>query len=205
MFRVELDACDIPYAIAGPDGPLYADFHALRHSYVALLDQAGASLKQAMHLARHSDPKLTMARYGRPQLHDLGAAVAKLPSLLSGSTAPGRQAAAVAATGTDGRGFLVPSSVCTGFVQTDDIQGDRLRLVEAQQQAGGEKEESHNHLAGQVIAANQYQLIPPDSSSGGWDRTTDTRLMKRLCSLPCSCRSRFTLNNLAGASRHCKR
>src|SRR5262249_12636302 len=28
MLRVELDACGIPYAVQGPDGPLYADFHA---------------------------------------------------------------------------------------------------------------------------------------------------------------------------------
>src|SRR5438445_3297 len=75
MLRVDLDTCGIPYAVEGPDGPLFADFHALRHSFVALLDRTGASLKQAMHLARHSDPKLTMRRYGRPQLHDLQAAV----------------------------------------------------------------------------------------------------------------------------------
>jgi hypothetical protein len=46
--------------------------HALRHSHIALLDRSGATLKEAMQLARHSDPKLTMAVYGRAQLHDLG-------------------------------------------------------------------------------------------------------------------------------------
>jgi hypothetical protein len=35
-----------------------------------------------MQLARHSDPKLTMARYGRAQTHDLGEAVNRMPSLL---------------------------------------------------------------------------------------------------------------------------
>ena len=59
----------------GPDGPLYADFHSLRHSYIALLDKSGATLKEAMQLARHSDPKLTMAVYGRA---------------LGGDRAPGR-------------------------------------------------------------------------------------------------------------------
>jgi integrase len=81
MLRIDLDAVGIPYAVEGPDGPLYADFHALRHSFVALLDKASVSLKQAMQLARHSDPKLTMARYGRATLHDLGGAVEKLPDL----------------------------------------------------------------------------------------------------------------------------
>jgi len=65
MLRLELDACGIPDVIEGPNGPLYADFHSLRHSYIALLDKSGATLKEAMQLARHSDPKLTMAVSGR--------------------------------------------------------------------------------------------------------------------------------------------
>jgi integrase len=97
MLRIELDVCGIPYAVEGPDGPLYADFHALRHSYIAMLDKAGVSLKQAMQLARHSDPKLTMAVYGRAQLHDLASAVDRLPSLVP---APPET---LAATGTDGK------------------------------------------------------------------------------------------------------
>src|SRR5205823_1941560 len=49
-----------------------------------MLDQSGATVKEAMQLARHGDPKLTLARYGRMQLHDLSAAVERLPSLVSG-------------------------------------------------------------------------------------------------------------------------
>ena len=52
MLRIDLDAAAIPYAVEGPDGPLYADFHALRHCYIALLDKSGATLKEAMQLAR---------------------------------------------------------------------------------------------------------------------------------------------------------
>src|SRR5205823_1751951 len=115
MLQADLEAVGIPYAVEGPDGALYADFHALRHSYVALLERAGLSLKTAMQLARHSDPKLTMARYGRAQLHDLAAAVDGLPTLLSG---PERQT--VRATGTG------PSvaPVCTGFALASDIPCD---------------------------------------------------------------------------------
>jgi hypothetical protein len=61
----------------------------------------GATPKQAMHLARHSDPKLTMKRYGKPQLHDLRAAVEQFPSLLS--VAPDSEPETMRATGTDGR------------------------------------------------------------------------------------------------------
>lgn len=56
MLRIDLEAAGIAYSVEGPDGPLYADFHALRHSYVALLEKSGATLKEAMQLARHSDP-----------------------------------------------------------------------------------------------------------------------------------------------------
>src|SRR5262245_42830342 len=100
MLRLELDACGIPYAVEGPDGPLYADFHALPHSYVAMLDRTGVTLKEAMALARHSDPKLTMKRYGKPQLHDLGAKIERLPSLRP--TGLATEPAAQSATGTDG-------------------------------------------------------------------------------------------------------
>lgn len=81
LVRHDLAACDppIPYAVDGPAGPLYADFHSLRHTYVSLLEAAGLSVRQAMQLARHSDPKLTLKRYGRLTLLDLGAAVGRLP------------------------------------------------------------------------------------------------------------------------------
>src|SRR5262245_18762080 len=82
--RHDLEEAGIPYAVDGPEGPLYFDFHGLRHSYVLMLDQSGATLKEAMQLARHSDPKLTAARYGRLQLHDLSAAVDRLPPLVAG-------------------------------------------------------------------------------------------------------------------------
>src|SRR5439155_13007923 len=100
MLRIDLDAAGIPYEVPGPDGPLYADFHALRHSYIALLDRAGLTLKQAMQLARHSDPKLTMAVYGRAALHDLGAAVDRLPGLVTKGAEKLRTA--LRATGTEG-------------------------------------------------------------------------------------------------------
>jgi integrase len=36
MLRGDLEAAGIPYAIDGPDGPLFADFHSLRHSYLTM-------------------------------------------------------------------------------------------------------------------------------------------------------------------------
>ena len=171
MFRLDLDAAGIPYVTDGPDGPLYADFHSLRHSFVALLDQSGASLKQAMQLARHSDPRLTMARYGRAQLNDLGATVRRLPSVLGG--AGGGEALEV--TGTDP--FC---QVCTEFVQTSDAGSGGLRLAEADGGRPGEKQSSLNPLPFQGVEADEGRLMLVEESSGGWDRTSDTRLMKPL-------------------------
>jgi integrase len=132
MLRIDLDAAGVPYVTEGPDGPLYADFHALRHSYIALLEKSGVTLKEAMQLARHSDPKLTMAVYGRAQLHDLGRAVERLPDLMRG---PGTEAAALKATGTtDTRGRRhVPQHVPAG-----DAGRDSLRIAESPEGGGVE-------------------------------------------------------------------
>jgi hypothetical protein len=33
---VDLEAAGIPCEVLGPDGPVFADFHAVRHTYVTL-------------------------------------------------------------------------------------------------------------------------------------------------------------------------
>jgi hypothetical protein len=58
----------IPYSVEGPDGPLFADFHALRHSYITALGRGGVDLRTAQELAGHSTPVLT-ARYSHRRLH----------------------------------------------------------------------------------------------------------------------------------------
>jgi hypothetical protein len=99
MLRIDLAAAGIAYVVEGPDGPLFADFHSLRHSFVGMLDRSGATLKTAMQLARHSDPKLTAKRFGRAQLHDLAGAIDKLPPILGPDLTD--EAEASRATGTD--------------------------------------------------------------------------------------------------------
>jgi hypothetical protein len=47
MLKIDLDAADIPYVVDGANGPLFGDFHALRHTYSSMLDKACASLNQA--------------------------------------------------------------------------------------------------------------------------------------------------------------
>ena len=97
MLRIDLETAGIPYVVEGPDGPLCADFHSLRHSFLTLLGKGGVDLRTAQELAGHSTPTLTM-RYSHRRLHDLAVAVEKLPAFLPDATR-GREA--LRATGTD--------------------------------------------------------------------------------------------------------
>jgi integrase len=186
MLRVDLEAAGIPYAIDGPDGPLYADFHALRHSYIALLEKSGATLKEAMQLARHSDPKLTMAVYGRAQLHDLGRAVERLPDLLAGPMPE-----AVAATGTDGNpmptrnkpGAGGPGSgtgAYSALTAPSASGGGRLRVAESTM--GGEPENSigRKPLEIQEVAAGGESQREREASSPSRTRTYNKPVNSRL-------------------------
>jgi hypothetical protein len=91
---------------AGADGFLsyrdsdgrQADFHALRHTYLSRLGRAGVPAKVMQRLARHSTVELTLGRYTHPNVHELAAAVDKLPALPTG---PQPEAVVLRATGTD--------------------------------------------------------------------------------------------------------
>jgi len=76
------------------DAGRYADFHALRHSFITHLGRAGVHPKTHQELARHSTPTLT-ARYTHGFKGDDVAAINALPDLSRSS----QQAAK--ATGTD--------------------------------------------------------------------------------------------------------
>jgi hypothetical protein len=82
MIRRDEAAAGIAYGVTVADGTVrYADFHALRHTYITLLGRSGVSAKEAQALARHSDVNLTLARYTHAALGELGAAVNRLPAL----------------------------------------------------------------------------------------------------------------------------
>ena len=86
MLKEDLEAAGIPYVVKGPDGPLYADFHGLRHTYISLMERAGVGLNDAKELARHSTIVLTKDRYTHADEAGLGAAVNKLA--LPGAAVP---------------------------------------------------------------------------------------------------------------------
>lgn len=77
MLRVDLQAAGI--VVKNEDGVL--DFHALRHSFVSLLAVSNAPVRVVQELARHSDPRLTMAVYSHVTVRETTTALAALPAL----------------------------------------------------------------------------------------------------------------------------
>ncbi len=123
MLRADLEAAGIPYTVEGPDGPLFADFHALRHSYLTLGGRAGIDLRTLQELAGHSNPNLT-ARYSHRRLHDLAGAVERLPSILPTVTNQA-EAGRLAATGTAGAAHLAQPAQQLAHGKPSEISGLR--------------------------------------------------------------------------------
>ncbi len=101
MLTDDLAAAGIAYTVVGPQGTEHRDFHALRNCFISAVIRSGADLKQAMTLARHSDPRLTAGRYARTRSEELTAVVNRTPNLTPAPVAP--SVAPSVAAGDDGR------------------------------------------------------------------------------------------------------
>ena len=77
MIKADLEAAGISYCTAAG----YADFHALRHTFITQLARSGVAPAVAMSLARHSSITLTMDRYTHVVLSDQRSALERLPAL----------------------------------------------------------------------------------------------------------------------------
>jgi len=108
MLRIDLEAAGIAYAVEGPDGPEYADFHSLRHSYLTLGGRSGIDLQTLQEPAGHPKPELT-ARYRHRRLYDLAAAVEKPPNLVPASSST--EEIRLRRTGTDAIAGVLPGVV----------------------------------------------------------------------------------------------
>jgi integrase len=84
LLRRDLEAAGVPYAVDGPEGPLYFDFHALRHWFCTwAANLPGISPKTLLTLTRHGKLEMTLVRYAKKRTQDLRAAVDQLPRPLS--------------------------------------------------------------------------------------------------------------------------
>jgi site-specific recombinase XerC len=121
MLRIDLEAAGIAYAVEGPDGPEYADFHSLRHSYLTLGGRSGIDLRTLQELAGHSKPELT-ARYSNRRIYDLAGAVDKLPNLVPSKPDTNVAEVPLRLTGTDGAVRLKADKSIRLGVVTGDIE-----------------------------------------------------------------------------------
>jgi excisionase family DNA binding protein len=167
MLRLDLEAADIPYAVPGPDGVLYADFHALRHSYLTLGGRAGIDLRTLQELAGHSTPVLT-ARYSHRRLYDLAGAVERLPTILPGDR-PDVQAPALRATGTDDAITDTGGGGCTLVARTADPSGPLLSSAgtEGEGEKGGH--ETTQPLDSQGFCHHGAPAVPSGHQRGRRD------------------------------------
>jgi site-specific recombinase XerC len=100
MLQKDLKAAGIPFV---DDAGLFADFHALRHSFISLLASGNVHPKLAQSLARHSDINLTLSRYSHTILTDEAKALESLPQFPTMfQDAANETAENLRATGTDG-------------------------------------------------------------------------------------------------------
>ena len=83
-----------------------ANFRSRQASYSSRVLDAGANLKEAMLLARHSDPRLTMKTYARVGLVSLSRVLDNMPGT---ECKPAHEAKQAKATGTDDDHCFAPA------------------------------------------------------------------------------------------------
>lgn len=125
MLKVDQEAAGIAYV---DDAGLYADFHALRHSYISLITQGGVHPKLAQKLARHSDINLTMSRYSHTLLVDESEALNVLPEFPSAFDGSDDQRQALRATGTDAADTLPENVLPSGLPEKGAPGGNSVHL-----------------------------------------------------------------------------
>ncbi len=96
VLRADLKAAQVEYCDASGR---YADFHALRHTFISNLAKSGVHPKTAQTLARHGSISLTMDRYTHTNREAESKAINALPSFSGAEHSSGTMALA---TGTDG-------------------------------------------------------------------------------------------------------
>jgi hypothetical protein len=136
-----------------------------------------------MQLARHGDPRLTMAVYGRAQLLDLASAVDRLPSLLTQTPEAGQKV--LQATGTEGRQAggtdATRPATCTDLVQVGDGGSRNLRVVDAADEEGTADDGSLELDDLEGIAGGRGLVMAGEGSSPSRTRTYNKPVNRRAC------------------------
>ena len=158
MLRGDLASAGIPYVVEGADGPLYADFHSLRHSFLTLGGQAGIDLRTLQELAGHSKPEQT-ARYSHRRFNDLASAIGKLPSLGLDPKS--------ALEGSDGASRDVPKDVPTPRIGQHPVA--QVCTIGGSSGLGGASAEGHE-MKGPGAVLHRVASICTNEGDGGRTR-----------------------------------
>lgn len=86
MIRADMETAGIPYRIEGVNGPLFADFHALRHTFVTNVARTDMSVADMMRVTRHSSAELFLRRYAKTTEKRKAECVNQLPDPMTGAT-----------------------------------------------------------------------------------------------------------------------
>jgi site-specific recombinase XerC len=167
MVKVDLAAAGIPYQ---DEAGRYADFHALRHSFISSLDHPDISVKVAQSLARHSSVSLTLDTYAHPKLYNERAAIEKLPQLPNIDAGKVNSSRAVALKkGTDdlpvaGQETVYKKLARNAYSDTDHLSP--VGKVQEEQTAGQEENGNDNNLLSVGSLGTDYNTVaPPDTPS----------------------------------------
>jgi integrase len=107
MMQVDLKSAGIPYR---DERGRYADWHALRHSFITMVAKSGVAPATAMQLARHSDINLTLGRYAHVELTVQHTALQTLRGLDESSPAVSTSGTPAASAKSNPVPAVVPSS-----------------------------------------------------------------------------------------------
>ncbi len=114
MIQADLEAAGIPYI---DTYGLQGDFHALRHTFASLLNQARVPLATAQKMMRHSDPKLTANIYTHVLVETKAEALHSLPEI--GAAIPQNETATKTGTDDDSGGGLTGGLTTEAGKSTD--------------------------------------------------------------------------------------
>jgi integrase len=84
MLKADLEAAGIEYKMQGQDGPLFADFHALRHTFCTAICRTNAPIKDMLEMTRHTSADLFLKTYAKTNIRNKANVAAQLPDFRAG-------------------------------------------------------------------------------------------------------------------------
>lgn len=142
--------------------------HALRGASIRRILDAGATVKEAMELARHSDPKLTLKPYARIGIANLSGVLSGIPSM---------SPAALPRSGPRRRGLREGSSIRSRATRLAAIGGNDRHDQAVAGLIGGKKGSSANHAGSRAYGNARHRVAHGGKNAEGRTRTADLRVM----------------------------